>query len=77
MAAAITSGVSPAVSERRALFTDVFDGDMPMPHRNYDVMPDGWKFVMIAAVDDMVPETIVVLNWLTEFRAKTAAVRGR
>lgn len=77
MAAAITSGVSPAVSERRALFTDVFDGDMPMPHRNYDVMPDGRKFVMIAAVDDMVPETIVVLNWLTEFRAKTAAVRGR
>lgn len=77
MAAAITGGASPAVSERRALFTDVFDGDMPMPHRNYDVTPDGRKFVMIAAVDDMVPETIVVLNWLTEFRAKTAMARER
>ncbi|MBC7561435.1 MAG: serine/threonine-protein kinase [Gemmatimonadaceae bacterium] len=77
IAAAITRGAAPTVSGRRALFTDVFDGDMPMPHRNYDVTPDGRNFVMIAAVDDMVPETIVVLNWLTELRTKTAAVGKR
>jgi hypothetical protein len=32
---------------------------------------------MSAGTDDMVPVTIVVLNWLTELLAKTAAVRGR
>ena len=72
MAAELTSGVPRTVVRRRALFVDAFDGDMPMPHRNYDVMPDGRHFVMIAPNDDRAPETIVVLNWLAEFRAKVA-----
>lgn len=74
MAADLTPGTARTVIRRRALFADTFDGDMPMPHRNYDVMPDGRHFVMIAPNDDRAPETIVVLNWLGEFRAKVAGV---
>jgi eukaryotic-like serine/threonine-protein kinase len=77
MAAKIVQGASPAVTQRRVLFVDMFDGDMPMPHRNYDVTPDGKRFVMIAPTEDAAPETIVVLNWTTEMRAKIAASRGR
>ena len=72
MAADLTAGVPRTVIRRRMLFADTFDGDMPMPHRNYDVMPDGRRFVMIAPNDDRAPETIVVLNWLNELRAKVA-----
>ncbi len=61
------------VLDRRTLFTDAFDGDMPMPHRNYDISRDGRHFVMIAAAPGVAPETIVVLNWLKEFRARLAA----
>lgn len=51
-----------SVTGRRVLFTEAFDGDMPMPHRNYDVTRDGRRFVMIAAAPDAAPQTIVVLN---------------
>jgi hypothetical protein len=72
MAASI--GVAPArsVARRRVLFADTFDGDMPMPHRNYDVMPDGHHFVMIAPTETRPVESIVVINWLAEFRARVA-----
>ena len=73
MAATLSSTGPHAVTRRRMLFTDTFDGDMPMPHRNYDVMPDGRRFVMIAPTESRAPETIVALNWLAEFRAKLAA----
>jgi eukaryotic-like serine/threonine-protein kinase len=58
------------ITKRRVLFTDTFDGDMPMPHRNYDVARDGRHFVMLAATPGKEPQTIVVLNWLTDFRAR-------
>jgi len=45
---------------------------MPMPHRNYDVTADGKHFVMIGAAGGL-PETIVVLNWRTDFKARIAA----
>ncbi len=63
--------------DRRVLFTDDFDGDMPMPHRNYDVHPDGSHFVMIAAAPGAALQTIVAVNWLDELRARlrVAAVR--
>lgn len=76
--ASITAGSTVAVSDRRVLFTDAFDGDMPMPHRNYDVTHDGNHFVMIATPPEAAPETIVVLNWLQEFRARIdGAARAR
>ena len=68
-------GLSPAITitGRRVLFTDAFDGDMPMPHRNYDIARDGRHFVMLAATPGKEPQTIVVLNWLSDFRARVAA----
>jgi eukaryotic-like serine/threonine-protein kinase len=68
-------GVSPVIANRRVLFADTFDGDMPMPHRNYDVFPDGERFVMIAPTGDAAAETIVVLDWVKELRAKLASKR--
>jgi len=62
-----------AVTDRRVLFTDAFDGDMPMPHRNYDVSKDGRHFVMIGAAPGVAPETVVVLNWLGELRTRLAS----
>jgi Tol biopolymer transport system component len=73
--ATIVTRPALAVTERATLFTEAFDGDMPMPHRNYDVAPNGQGFVMIAAAADVAPETIVVLGWLGELRARLAAVR--
>ena len=52
-----------AVTSRRMLFTDGFDG--AMPHRNYDVLPDGSGFVMISGGTS---EATVVLHWLNELR---------
>ena len=75
--ASISAGAAPTVTERRVLFEDLFDGDMPMPHRNYDVTPDGRGFVMIAPVEEAAPETVVVLNWVGELRAKVAGVAAR
>ena len=61
------------ITDRHVLFSDSFDGDMPMPHRNYDITRDGRHFVMLAATPGKEPQTIVVLNWLTDFRARIAA----
>ena len=72
-AATLATRPALAVTGRATLFTEAFDGDMPMPHRNYDVAPDGREFVMIAAVPDARPETVVVLGWLGELRARLAA----
>ncbi len=75
MYAEVSRGASATITRRRMLFADTFDGDMPMPHRNYDVMPDGRRFVMIAATGDAAPETIVVLNWIQELRTRVSATR--
>lgn len=56
-----------AITARTPLFKDVFDASMP--HRNYDVAPDGKGFVMITTGN---PEAVVVLNWLTALRARLA-----
>jgi eukaryotic-like serine/threonine-protein kinase len=77
VAASIATAPSPTVTARQVLFVDLFDGDMPMPHRNYDVTPDGRHFVMIAPVESAAPETIVVLEWIVEFRARIAAALAK
>lgn len=74
--AAITAnGAGLSVSGIHVLFTDAFDGDMPMPHRNYDITNGGQQFVMIGAARDAAPQTIVVLNWLHELREKLAVAK--
>jgi eukaryotic-like serine/threonine-protein kinase len=72
--ATIVTEPSLAVSDRRTLFTETFDSDMPMPHRNYDVAPDG-RFVMIAAAGGHGVETVVGIGWLNELRARLSQVR--
>jgi eukaryotic-like serine/threonine-protein kinase len=74
LVATIVTEPSLAVSDRRTLFTETFDSDMPMPHRNYDVSPDG-RFVMIAAAGDHGLETVVGISWLNELRARLSQVR--
>ena len=71
-----TSAPTLTVREPRVLFVDAFDGDMPMPHRNYDVAHDGRHFVMIGAHPGSAPETVVVLRWLDELRARLARAGG-
>jgi eukaryotic-like serine/threonine-protein kinase len=61
---------SLAITSRRKLFKDTFDG--AMPHRNYDVMPDGSGFLMITGGSS---EAVVVLNWVSELRARLAKAR--
>jgi serine/threonine-protein kinase len=59
------------VSERRVLFRDAFEGDMP--HADYDVTRDGKHFVTVAPGSAAAPETVVILNWLPQLRAKLSA----
>jgi hypothetical protein len=66
MAADITTPAL-AVTSRRRLFKDAFDGGMP--HRNYDVAPDGSGFLMITGGSS---EAVVLLHWLDELRARLA-----
>ena len=73
LVAEVSTSPAVTITRRRVLFTDAFDGDMPMPHRNFDITRDGRHFVMLAATPGKEPQTIVVLNWLTEFRARVAA----
>ncbi|HSK21341.1 MAG TPA: hypothetical protein VK912_19450, partial [Longimicrobiales bacterium] len=74
LAATIVTKPSLSVADRRTLFTDSFDSDMPMPHRNYDVAPDG-RFVMIAAAGGHGVETVVGIGWLNEVRARLSQIR--
>ena len=73
-AATLSAGPERAVTRRVALFTDGFDDDMPMPHRNFDIAPDGHHYVMIGSAGDEPVQTIVALDWLRELRQ---AIRNR
>jgi len=55
------------VLSRAPLLADRYDGDMP--HTNYDVTPDGRRFVLVAS-DTAAGSAVVVVNWLTELRAR-------
>ena len=58
------------VTSRRELFKDAFDG--AMPHRNYDVAPDGSGFIMITGGSS---EAVIVEHWLTRLRERLARER--
>ena len=73
VAATVSDGSSFVVAARAPLFTDDFEGEMP--HSNYDITPDGKRFIMVAARAQGGPETVVVVSWLTELRARLAAAR--
>jgi serine/threonine-protein kinase len=69
MAAAATRSL--VITSRTRLFQGTFSGGMP--HRNYDVAPDGTGFLMIAP--GARPDAVVVLDWLPELRARLASAR--
>ena len=57
-----------AITSSKQLFKGEYDGGMP--HRDYDVAPDGKGFLMIAQARR--PEAVVGLHWLPELRAQLA-----
>jgi len=74
VAASVTTSPQFAVTGRTELFADdyVF---AQAPHANYDVSPDGNRFLMLKSTK--APEVFVVYGWLAELRARMQGVRGR
>jgi serine/threonine-protein kinase len=72
IAADVTTDGGFAVTGRTGLFPDDFMFSLA-PHANYDVSPDGRRFLMTRSV--RVPKLVVVYGWLAEFRARMASVR--
>jgi serine/threonine-protein kinase len=70
MAASVSLGDRIAVTNRRELFPDNFRFAQA-PHANYDVAPDGTRFLMTR--NSRTPEYQVVFGWATELRARMQA----
>lgn len=74
MAARVRGDPTFAVVARDTVFTDsyVFATN---PHANYDVMPDGERFVMLKSAGEGV--LTVVVNWGEALRARMAGSEAR
>ena len=59
-----------SVNSRTFLF-DVSGFEPSQPHANYDVSPDGSRFVMVH--QGTIPELVYVLNWAEEVRRRSAS----
>lgn len=70
MAAAISTNARIAVTNRKDLFPDNFRFAQA-PHANYDVAPDGRRFLM--ARNSRTPEYQVVFGFATELRTRMQA----
>ena len=70
MAVAIEAEPDLSVGTPRLLFEGRYLGTGPVHlRRNYDVSPDGQRFLMIQREQDLKPtEIIVVLNWFEELK---------
>jgi hypothetical protein len=72
MAVDISSKPSFAVGRPRMLFEGKYEG-APVPVANYDVSPDGQRFLMLkpSEQEQAAPTQInVVLNWFEELKQK-------
>jgi serine/threonine-protein kinase len=67
IAVSVKAGPEFAVTGRTELFADNYLF-AAAPHANYDVAPDGTRFLMVKPTST--PELHVVLNWLEELRAR-------
>jgi serine/threonine-protein kinase len=65
IAASLTTTSGMAVTGRTQLFRDTYLFAQA-PHANYDVSPDGSRFLMIKSADD--PKLFVVYGWLDQLR---------
>jgi serine/threonine protein kinase len=66
LAARVTTVPAFSVTGREVLFEGNYSTSTS--HQNYDVTPDGQGFLMLQPDTDV--EVIVVLNWITELRAR-------
>jgi hypothetical protein len=57
--------------ESRTFLFDVSGFEPSQPHANYDVSPDGSRFVMVH--QGTIPELVYVLNWAEEVRRRSAS----
>jgi serine/threonine-protein kinase len=71
IAARVTAGAEFDVVSRTPLF-DVTDFDTAEPHANWDVSPDGKRFVMVD--EGPMTEMIFILNWPAEVLRRTGRV---
>jgi Tol biopolymer transport system component len=71
IAARVTAGAEFDVVSRTPLF-DVTDFDTAEPHANWDVSPDGKRFVMVD--EGPMSEMIFILNWPAEVLRRTGRV---
>lgn len=67
MAASVSLGDRIAVTSRTELFPDTYRFAQA-PHANYDVAPDGSRFLMVRS--SRTPEYQVVFGWATELRER-------
>jgi Tol biopolymer transport system component len=72
VSATVSAGGEFSVDARTFLF-DVSEFEPAQPHANYDVSPDGSRFVMVH--QGMIPEMVYVLNWAEEVRRRSRSSR--
>ena len=70
IAAAVTAGSEFQVGAQTPLF-DISEFEPAAPHANYDVSPDGTRFVMV--YQGPLSEMVFVLNWSEEVRRRSAS----
>jgi eukaryotic-like serine/threonine-protein kinase len=71
VAATLQRGEEIAVVKQNTLFEDRFLRNPPSsPHANYDVYPDGKRFVMVERVGERAVQTIAIVNWAESLRAR-------
>ncbi len=69
MAVAIETEPELSIGTPRLLFEGRFLPGPPWAPRNYDISPDGQRFLMIKREQDLAPtEIIVILNWFEELK---------
>jgi Tol biopolymer transport system component len=74
VAARVTTGPSFAVQSSRVLFNASDFIHTSLSRRNYDVAPDGERFLMVQRADGAKRgQVVVVEHWTEEIRRKTAA----
>ena len=73
---ATTLSRTPTLSVTGGASTFADDFESGYQQRNYDVTPDGKRFVMVGdTIPVKGPDLIVVMNWFTELRARLRAAR--
>ena len=73
VAATLSTTAGLAVTGRKELFADTYMFAGAAAIANYDVSPDGTRFLMVKSAER--PEALVAYGWLNELRARSAARR--